>query len=375
MCTSMNEEKIALHLEGGGARGAYQVGVLKEILKWYPRHAPLPFKILCGTSAGAINASAMACFANNFSLAVYRLEEVWRNFRCSHIYYDDFMHVIKQIGKNLFYSTRHHIPSILNTTPLRHLLLEKLPLERINKHINNHYIDALSIGTSRYNDPATIYFFQGKHQLMPWYSSNNQGRKVDINIDHLMASSAIPVLFPSIKIKNEHFGDGSITQINPLNPTIYLGADKIFIINLENKKEDNISLHNTLPPTISQIIGQLITNLFRQTLNSDLHRMTEINQLQSLLDQKKGSQSGFRSIDSFMISPSQNLDTIAKKHFDRLPTLNKIILRILGVKKESNSKILSYMMFDSEFCKELIDLGIEDAKNNQDKIKDFLNIT
>jgi NTE family protein len=375
------ESNNALVLTGGGARAAYQVGVLSAIAKFIPRNHAIPFPILCGTSAGAINTTALGCYASCFQLGVKKLEWVWKNLDTSKIYHNDALSVFGYIASGMLASFQadyaNKVPrSLLNSEPLRHLLNLVMNFKRIDNNILRGYLSAVSVTASSYSTGDSISFFQAGDTVDSWTRAKRSGQAAQLNTEHLMASSAIPVVFPSVKIKSQHFGDGSVHQLSPLSPAIHLGAERVFVVGVEQpKKPAATNENNPHPPTSATIAGHLLDSIFADTMSSDLERMARINETLELIPpQKKDNIAGLKHIDSFVINPSHNFNAIALNHYNDLSLPVKLLLRSAGISNDSESSIISYLLFEKNFCTELIKLGFEDAMNQESQIRQFLNL-
>jgi NTE family protein len=375
------DSKNALVLTGGGARAAYQVGVLSAITKFVPRNHGIPFPIICGTSAGAINATALACYASCFHLGVKKLDWMWRNIQTHNIYHCDPLRVFSHISRGILGSfqadyANKSARSLLNSTPLRSLLNGVINYDRIDSNINNDYLSALSITASNFSTGNSISFFQSEPGILPWARAKRLGEPCQINSEHLMASAAIPLVFQSIKIRSQHYGDGSVHQLSPLSPAIHLGAERILVIGLEQPKDQiHKNENNPHPPSTATIAGHLLDTIFADTLQSDLERMSRINNTLSLIpSEARDGIEGLKHIDSLVINPSKNFNTIALRHFHKLPLSIRLLVRTAGITKDSESSILSYLLFDKNYCQELITLGFEDAMKQEVEIRDFLNL-
>lgn len=375
------ETKNALVLTGGGARAAYQVGALSAIAKFVPRNHATPFPILCGTSAGAINSTALACYASCFQLGVKKLEWVWKNFDIAKVYHCDPFRVYGHIGHGMLASFQADYAnkssrSLLNNAPLRKLLSSLIDFKRIDKNIRQGSLSALSVTASSYSNGDSISFYQGNDDITPWARVKRSGEKCQLNTEHLMASAAIPMVFPSVKIKNQYFGDGSVHQLSPLSPAIHLGAKRLFIIGVDQPKEPiHPNENNPHPPTGATIAGHLLDSIFSDTMHSDLERMSRINSTLKLIpEEKRKSYEGLQHIDSFVLNPSHNFNAIASEYYQELPLSIRLLLRSSGINSESESSIISYLLFDKKFCSELIKLGFEDAMNKEIQIREFLNL-
>lgn len=371
----------ALVLTGGGARAAYQVGVLSAIAKFMPRNHGVPFPIICGTSAGAINSTALACYASCFQLGVKKLEWVWKNLDPSRIYHSDALRVFSHLSAGLLGSfqadyANKSARSLLNNAPLRDLLNMVVDFNRIDTNIRRGYLSAVSVTASSYSSGDSISFFQSKESISPWFRAKRRGEPTQLNSQHLMASAAIPLVFPSAKIKRDHLGDGSIHQLSPLSPAIHLGAEKIFVVGVEQPKEPiHARENNPHPPTTATIAGHLLDSVFSDTLQSDIERMERVNHTLSLIPEDlKNQTAGLKSINSLVINPSHDFNAIAVKYYDKLPLSIRLLLRSVGITNDAESSLVSYLLFEKSYCKELISLGFNDALEQESKIREFLKL-
>lgn len=371
----------ALVLTGGGARAAYQVGVLTAITKFVPRNHGIPFPILSGTSAGAINATALACYASCFHLGVKKLEWMWKNLKTNKIYHSDPFRVFNHISKGIIGSFQADYAnktarSLLNNAPLRDLLNMVVDFKRIDANILNGYLSSVAVTASSYTSGDSISFYQSEQSISPWFRAKRHGEPSQINSEHLMASAAIPMVFPSIKIRNEHFGDGSVHQISPLSPAIHMGGKRLFIIGVEQPKEPLHAMENNPhPPTTATIAGHLLDTIFTDTMQSDIERMQRINNTLSLIPKEdRQKRDDLQKIDSLLINPSHDFNAIALNYFSELPLSIRLLLRTVGITSESESSIVSYLLFEQEYCKQLIKLGFEDAMEKETQVREFLSL-
>lgn len=373
--------KNALVLTGGGARAAYQVGVLSAIAKFVPRNHGIPFPILCGTSAGAINTTALACYASCFHLGVKKLEWMWKSLHANNIYRTDPVGVFTHISKGVLGSfqadyANKSARSLLNNAPLKSLLNHVINFDRIGTNINGGYLSALSVTASSYSTGNSISFYQSDQKIKPWFRSKRRGQPTQMTSDHLLASAAIPLLFPSVKIKNQHYGDGSVHQLSPLSPAIHLGARRILVIGVEQPKEPIFANENNPhPPSTSAIAGHLLDTVFSDTLKSDFERMTRINKTLTLIPEKKRRDvEGLQHIDSLVLNPSHDFNTMAINHYEELPLSIRLLLRSIGISNDADSSLISYLLFERNYCQKLIKLGYDDALENETRIRKFLSL-
>ncbi len=374
-----DRDEFALILSGGGARAAYQVGVLKSLTQYLPRNHKLPFPVLCGTSAGAINATALACYASCFHLGVRKLEWVWKNFKTSQVYDASFSEVAGYILRNYVSSWRsgyitRHPGSLLNNQPLRFLIKRLLDFSRIDRNIMSGNLNAISISASCYSERNAVNFFQGKESFKGWKRHHRMGVPCTLEIDHLLASSAIPLVFPPVKIGEDYYGDGAIHESAPLSAPIHLGARKIMIIGVVKDKPDNPHPHLTKRLNSAQIAGHLLDTIFSDALDSDIERMRRVNQTLNLLTAKQKRQTDLKPVDCLIINPSKSIQELAWKYYDEMPGGIKTLLRLIGVNRSGESSLLSYLMFEGKFCSELIQLGYKDGLKKQDEIRKFLEL-
>ena len=364
-------------LPGGGARGAYQVGVLKAISE-ITADGGNPFPVICGTSAGAINAAVLASHAHEFGTGVERLERFWATMYCARVYRTDMWTVFKSalqwalslsLGGSLVRSPK----ALLDNEPLRQFLEETLQLEGLDRAINSGSLHGLTVTASGYSCAAAISFYQGQPGIEPWARARRHGRPVKISVAHLMASAALPFLFPAVQIGNEYFGDGGIRMLAPLSPAIHLGADRLLVISTRDEKPDPSPGSPAPYPTPGEIGGYLLDTIFMDTLNSDLNRLNRINRTLALLPENSLDESRLKRIDSLVIRPSRDLREVTREHSSEVPRAVRILLRALGGWGR-DWRMVSYLLFDSSYCTELIRLGYQDGLNARQHLLDFLQL-
>ena len=375
--TKVFEKKIGLVLPGGGARAAYQVGVLKAISELIPDSNP--FSIISGTSAGAINASLLASRSQSLKEAVEVLSGVWCNFKTNKVYRTETTVMLKSIFQWLLTISSGGVlaknpKSLLDNSPLRQLLEDTINLEGIKNNIDKGNLDAFAITAASYSSKKSVTFFQSEEDDIDWERFLRVGVKTDILIDHLMASIALPLIFPAVKINNEYFGDGAMRQATPLSPAIRLGAEKLLIINTDSKSPNNQLTDNQIYPSIGEVGGYMLDALFTGGLLSDLERFDRINQIIENLGNNsvQTSNKKMKHLDYCVISPSKDIKKIAKEHYKDVPYSVKLLMKGLGLKNREESELLSFLLFESSFTSSLIQLGFEDGMTNQSEIKAIL---
>jgi len=381
MARLREDKKTALVLPGGGARGAFQVGVLKAIAELVPKGTVNPFDIISGTSAGAINSVVLAAKARRFRVAVAELERVWAHFRCHHVYRTGNLTMLKSSMQWLFAmvtgGTLVRMPkSLLDNAPLRAMLSRNVRFPRIEHGIEQGWLEAISVTAAGYSSARSTSFFQAADKHPEWSRTRRAGVRSDLHLDHLMASIAVPMIFPPVRIGAEYFGDGAMRQATPLSPAVHLGAERILVVGVRNEVADIVPdpVEPDSYPSFAQIAGYTLDTLFMDGLYSDLERLSRINQLiDSVPPDNRGAKlSRMRPIDTMVIVPSQDLRILAQKHRHELPKALRALLWGIGGKHGGGTRLLSYLMFEQAYTRELIELGYHDAMQVRDQLEDFI---
>jgi len=372
-----------LILPGGGARNAYQAGVLKALAEMLPGNSPNPFPVIAGTSSGALNAAILASNATQFSEGISRMIGIWENFHCGKIFQVDSWTALKSgLRWTSSFATaglgRSAPRALLDNTPQREFIESHIRLARIQHAIDTGALRALAVTSSSYSSGLSFNYYQGVDGLRPWQRTRRKGVAEEITIDHLMASSAIPLVFPAVWLNDEYHGDGSMRESAPLSPAIHLGADRLLIIGVRNPALDpKPSAGETVPyPTIGQITGYMLDTLFMDRLDSDIERMNRVNHVIGETRRKnvEHDDTTLRPIEFLMISPSQDVREISERHIKDFPRSVRLLLRSLGALSHESRPLLSYLLFESAFCQELIELGYQDGLNARSEITEFLEL-
>lgn len=370
-----------LVLPGGGARGAFQVGVLKAIAELVPKGTPNPFDVISGTSAGAVNSVVLASKAQRFRVAVAELDRVWRDFRCEQVFRTDNWTMLKSslhwmasivLGGFLVGTPK----SLLDNAPLRALLSRNVRFPRIQHAIESGWLDAVAVTAASYETARSTSFFEGSRRHNGWSRTRRVGIAGQLHLDHLMASIAVPMIFPPQLVNGGYFGDGAMRQATPLSPAVHLGADRILVVGVRDETVDEPVDPTAAPehPSFAQIAGYMLDTLFMDGLYSDLERMTRINQLIDSIPagQRKGSLARMRAIDTMLIVPSEDLRLIAHRHRMELPFALRSLLHGVGGKGAGENRLVSYLLFEQAYTRELIDLGYKDAMKVKDELREFV---
>jgi NTE family protein len=375
------QTNIALVLAGGGARAAYQTGVCHalNIILSESGH-PFP-NIYCGTSAGAINSAFLAAGNDNPAVTSKKLCEMWSRLKPEQVFNTKTLK-LSTIGTKWLsgfmlgglLKDGNPVNALLDASPLKKLIGRHFNSHRIQKNIEKGRLKGLSISTTNYYSGSNVIFFQAAEEIEEWARSDRLSKKVEINVDHIMASSSIPFFFSPVALENSFYGDGSLRQMAPLSPAVKLGADKIIAIGMRYDRDKATAMklnqeghHHS--PHIAQIAGTLLNSVFLDSLEYDLERLNRMNQIYQQVDQQTDS---IRQIDSLLLRPSQDLGSLAGSFTQELPPLLRFLLKSLGVSRKDGSDLLSYLAFDKVYTKPLIDLGQQDTMNKRHEIIDFL---
>jgi len=370
-----NKQKIALMLPGGGARGSYQVGVLKGIMEISNQNHNI-FPIITGTSAGAINAVVLASYANKLSYGVARLEKFWTSIHCHDVYRTDTSMIVKTIarviGSILFSSFGVKSPkSLLDNSPLERLLRNELHLNQIKSVIESNELIGLAITASSYDTAEAKSFYQSHKSIIPWHRTRRYGIPTKIDVEHILASASLPFLFPAQLIGKEHFGDGGLRMTAPLSPAIHLGAEKIMVIGTRDEVPIPSPTETSEYPSMGELGGYMLDTIFMDTLMADISRLKRINHTLSILNEQQKQQTNLNHIETMVIKPSIDVRDVTKKYANEIPKPVRTLLKMIGGWGK-DWRMPSYLLFEPAYTKAMIELGYQDSMNNVEKISAFL---
>lgn len=383
----------ALVLSGGGARAAYQAGALRAIARLRRDsgavHRRNPFGIICGTSAGAINGAALACNADQFDAAAEGLASVWENMHAEQVFRADSLGVIRSgarwltmlsIGWAVARWRRARPRALLDNAPLSDLLQRVVPLQRLPRMLRGRHLQALAVSASNYYGGEHVTFYQAAAAVKPWSRSQRVALPVQLNAQHLLASAAIPFVFPAIELpldgRPEWFGDGSMRQTAPLAPAVHLGAQRLLIVGAGRMQEPaGQHIQPNGYPSLAQIAGHALSGIFLDALAVDVERLLRINQTLKLVPLSERASTPLRPIDALVIAPSQRLDDIAAQHMDSMPAPVRSLLRGVGVsgrgRGAQGGALASYLLFESTYTRTLVALGEADVLARRDEVLAF----
>ncbi|PXX92718.1 alpha/beta hydrolase [Marinobacter vulgaris] len=369
--------KIGVILTGGGARAAYQVGVLRAIADMYPDWSH-PFDVIVGTSSGAINAMAVAGNRGLFRHNIDHLEKVWSELSMGRVFRADtisLMRSFSSVARKLISQPIANGPSsFLDNSPLRELLEQEIDLQSIRKTIEEGHIDAVGLNACGYATGQNVCFFEGAEGLEDWSVGQRGGRRTELGLDHIMASAAIPTLFAPVKINHEYFGDGITRQMAHISPALRLGARKVLVIGVSaNAMCPPVRPDNAGMPTLTQVLAHVFNGMFLDTMDYDIDRLRLINQLLELIPQERLQESGLdlSPVDILEISPSEPINELAMKYVDAMPL---VLRRLTGASESapfSSANLASFLLFEKRFCRGLIELGYRDGQSHARQIERF----
>jgi len=374
-CDGPPASTVGLVLPGGGARAAYQVGVLKAIAELLPAERN-PFPIIVGTSAGAVAATVLAAEAFRWQRAVAALETVWADFHVADVFKVDATSMLRSGLQWLLalISGGFLLPpplALFDNSPLRHLLERNIEWRHLQRSIRGGHLRALALCATGYRSAASVAFFESAEGAAPWQRQQRVGQSAQLDLDHLMASLGVPFLFPPVRIGNEYYGDGAQRQLWPLSPAIHLGADRLLVIGVRSELASGIPRRRAevSPPAPGELFGYMLDTLFMDQVYANIEHVRRLNQI---VDAAPEAVPDLHKVSTLMIAPSADLQAIAARHYLSLPRGLRALLRVMGVHGSGGAQLASYLMFETGFTRELIALGYQDALRQQTVLVNFL---
>lgn len=371
--------RTALVLSGGGARAAYQVGVLNYIGRRVPN---LDVPIITGVSAGAINASYLASHTGSWSESTGDLRREWCALNTEDVIRTDpwsLLVILLRWARTLFSGGIRFGPearSLVDNQPLRERLDGLIDPGRIQENLRQGRLDALAISTTSYQTGRTVTFVQGSRQIPMWSRPDREARRARITSHHAMASAAIPILFPAERVGNGFYGDGSIRQSAPLAPAIHLGADRLIAVSSRYGRTVNEARKPAVHgyPPAAQIAGLLMNSVFLDALEADATRIERLNRLLSKLPEDARSEETLKPVELMVLRPSMDLGRLALRYERQLPHGLRFLSRGLGTRESESPDFLSYLLYEQEYIGRLTTLGARDAERNWPRIARFLDL-
>lgn len=371
----MNRDGLVL--SGGGSRAAYQVGVMKALFELAPEYRP---GILSGFSAGAINTGYLAMHADEPAFGIDKMEKLWSELHTENVFRTDFLNLIlnglRLIWDLSFGGIHQHtsVRALLDTRPLDSLLSREISSEKISANLKESCFDSVSVSATDYADGESVSFFQCRHRIEGFQRKRRRAEIAKISYQHIMASAALPLLFPSVQVGERHFGDGCLRNIAPLSTAIHLGAEALMVIGVRRQVEESDSLKLDRKPGLGRVLSVVMNALLLDTTDVDVERLQRTNELVDLAGAERAARLGFRKIDYLWFTPSQDIGKLAKDYSQDLPFSLRYLLRGTGSRAEF-SEIASYLLFEPAFLKKLIEIGYEDVHRDKQRLFDFLERT
>jgi NTE family protein len=376
---------VALVLTGGGARAAYQVGALRAISE-LRRHGTCPFRIFAGVSAGAINATSIASGADEFSVATERLAETWRALSPDRVYRTDARKLfaigsrwIKDLSAGGVIGSSQ-INYLLDTTPLRALLAEAMPISRLPQLFRADVLRGVAVSATSYASGLAVTFYDGARDVQPWFRSTRIGVRQRLRLPHVLASTAIPIFFPPVKVRGLFYGDGCVRMHAPLSPAIHLGADRILAIGVQSPQAFELPPERTSAPRrewlpLSEIAGVLLNAVFLDALEADVERLERVNRTVGFIppEQRGTNAQPLRAVECLVLRPTQDLGALAADQYRRFPRVLRYLLKGIGATGETGSDLLSYLAFEPEYVNRLMDLGYADTIRRRTELEAFFD--
>ncbi len=372
--------RVGLVLTGGGARAAYQVGVLRAIAEILPP-GRIPFDVVTGISAGAINGVAVACNAQDFRAATAALAETWGALTPDRIFRTGALKLaatgtrwMRDLGGGGLLGG-NSINYLLDPSPLRRLLTEVLPLARMRRHLRAGRLAGVAVSATSYMSGAGVTWFEGDERIRPWQRSSREGLRARLTVEHVMASAAIPIFFPPVQVDEGWYGDGCVRLVYPMSPAIHMGAERILAVSVRHPRDTpgSSATPEGGPLPLSQIAGVLLNAVFLDSIDTDLERLERINRTLAYVPSERvaARELELRPIPALALHPSQDLGKLAGDEYHRFPAMLRYLLKGIGVTADSGSDLLSYLAFEPVYVARVMELGHADTLARRDEVEAF----
>jgi len=371
--------ELGIVMGGGGARAAYQVGFLRALAEWYPE---LDAPYITGVSAGAINAAHLAAHHGSFAQSVDELASLWSDLKVENVFQvgaTSLFGIVLRWGLRLVSGGRGPVPEVrglVDTAPLRRFLTEVLhsvdgELTGIGSNLASGRLKAVALSTSSYTTGQSITWVQGSG-IREWERPQRRSRNTTLTVEHVMASAALPLFFPAVRLDDGWYGDGGIRLAAPLSPVLHLGARKILAISTRYASSaaeaDEPEVKGYPPP--AQIAGVLMNSIFLDLLDHDAMRLERMNAVLDVVPPE--AQLGLRRVRLLVLRPSKDLGRMAGLYEPRLPRVFRFLTRGLGTRETRSPDALSLILFQPDYLRALMDTGEEDARAREDEIREFM---
>lgn len=375
--------KIGLVLTGGGARAAYQVGVLRA-LSVITKYEKSPFSIISGFSAGAINGTWLASRCEDFDGATKNMWDTWASMTTDKVFTTDSISLLsiafrwlKDRSLGGLIQKRSQINFLLDTAPLEEFIKTNIDFEALNTHIEMDRLRGVVVTAANYRTGHSTAFYNGSAQIQDWKKFNRVSIRTKIKPEFVMASAAIPIFFPPILVGDSFYGDGMIRLNAPLSPSIHMGAEKLLIIGIRGPRpsfQSNGQYANTI--SVSEIAGTILNGLFFDSLDADLDRMQRVNRTLSVMSVEELQQlpDQLRKIPILNLNPTEEMANLPANEMTRLPGTLNYFLRGIGVTPHKGRDLLSYLSFDPDYLQSLLKLGYEDTIRKKDQVLEFFEL-
>ncbi|HKI95903.1 MAG TPA: patatin-like phospholipase family protein [Gemmatimonadales bacterium] len=367
---------LALVLSGGGARAAYQAGALRAVAELVP---DLNFPIITGVSAGAINTVYLAAHEGSLTEAVHGLVDQWARLRSPDVYRvhptvlvrDAVRMVLDAItGRR---SGRPALRGLLDMSPLRGFLASCIDINGIERNLALGRLRAAALSATSYTNGCTVTFVDGARDLSMWSRAQRYATREPLTFEHVLASAAIPIVFPAVRLGDGYYGDGSVRQAAPLAPSIHLGARRLLAIGMRAERPTGLAVTDIEYPSSAEVLGLLMHSIFLDSLDTDAERLERINRTLALFPPDAASKPDMRRVDLLVLRPSRNLGAMAGDYRADLPPVLNTVVRALGGRRRRAADFLSYLMFTPPFTHDLMELGYLDTLRHRETIEAFLH--